>query len=127
MGIFADREVWDPKKREWDAVPAAERPMVDVARPPFGSGKWTHVLFTWTAFNTGKDDGVAKFYLNGEVQGSLSGRRQTFTWDPAKAVIHIGMYYIGLYDDLAIFDRALSPEEVGTLYRLEGGVKALKK
>ncbi len=127
MGIFADREVWDPKKREWDEVPAAERPMVDVVRPPFGSGKWTHVLFTWTAFNTGKEDGVAKFYLNGEVQGSLSGRRQTFTWDPARAVIHIGMYYIGLFDDLAIFDRALSPEEVGAFYRLEGGVKALKK
>jgi putative membrane-bound dehydrogenase-like protein len=127
LGIFADRKVWDPKERDWNAVPVTERPMVDVARPPFGKGKWTHVLFTFASFNTEKDDGVAKLYLNGELQGALKGRKQTFTWNEQKAVIQLGISYIGLLDDFAIFDRELSDAEVKEVYRLEGGVKDLWK
>jgi hypothetical protein len=33
--------------------------------------------------------------------------------------------YIGLFDELSIFNRALGPEEVRELARLEGGVGSL--
>ncbi len=125
LGAFADRTVWDPKKREWDVVPVAERPMVDVGRKVFGRGRWTHVAFTFSRFNTGRDDGRAKLSIDGEPVGDLSARRQTFTWDPKKTVIWLGLSYIGLMDDLAVFDRELTAEEVRTLYRLEGGVRSL--
>jgi hypothetical protein len=129
LGAFADRKVWDPTAREWDSVPVAERPMVEVAKPPFARGKWTHVAWTFTGFNTGKDGGVARFYLDGKFQGELRGRRQTFTWDPEKAVIMLGLSYIGLMDELNIFERALDDAEIQQLYNLAlaGPIKPLGK
>jgi hypothetical protein len=127
LGAFADRKVWDPNERNWDDVPVAERPMADVARTPFGRGKWTHVAFTWSRFNTGKDDGVAKLYLDGALAGELRGRVQTFTWDTEKTVIQVGMSYVGFVDDLAVFDRELSAAEIAGIHRLEGGIAALRK
>jgi hypothetical protein len=127
LGVFADRKVWDPNQREWEAVPVAERPMVDVGKRFFERGKWTHVAFTWSRFNSGKEDAVAKLYLDGQFQGALTGRKQTFTWDPARVAIQIGMSYVGFIDDLAIFDRVLSDAEIKELQGLEGGVKALRR
>lgn len=126
LGAFADMKVWNPAKRDFEKIPAAERPMYTVTRPPFGSGKWTHVAFTFENFNTGKPDGVAKLYLNGKLQGEVSGRNQLFTWDPEKAAIQIGMSYVGLYDDLAIFNRSLSEVEIQALHTHEGRLAAPK-
>jgi hypothetical protein len=39
----------------------------------------------------------------------------------------LALSYIGLYDDLAIFDRALTDEEVSYLYGLDRGVGSLRK
>jgi hypothetical protein len=35
------------------------------------------------------------------------------------------MSYVGLYDDLAVFNRPLTADEVTALGRLEGGVRTL--
>jgi hypothetical protein len=83
------------------------------------------VAFTFENFNSGGEDGVATLYIDGQPQGSLRGRRQTFTWDPAKSAIMLGLSYVGLMDDLAIFDRALTAEEIKQLYALPQGVAAL--
>jgi hypothetical protein len=127
LGAFADRSVWDPKKRNWDDVPPAERPMVTVTKPPFRADRWTHVVFTFDHFNTGRKDGVAKLYLDGQLQGSLTGPEATFTWKIEDSLIMLGLSYVGLLDELAIFNRALSDAEVGQLYRLENGVAGLLK
>jgi hypothetical protein len=37
----------------------------------------------------------------------------------------LGLSYIGLFDDLAVFDRALTEAEVAQVYRLEGGIRSL--
>ena len=39
----------------------------------------------------------------------------------------LGLSYIGLYDDLAVFDRALTEEEVAWIYRLDGGIRSLAR
>ncbi len=127
LGAFADRKVWDPQERDWDSLPVSERPMVELANPIFGRDRWTHVAFTFENFNSGGDDGVATLYIDGQPRGSLQGRRQTFTWDPAKAAIMLGLSYVGLMDDLAIFDRALTAEEIKQLYSLPQGVSSLHK
>jgi hypothetical protein len=125
LDAFADRAVWDPLKRNWDAVPATERPMVTVTKPPFRRDRWTHVLFSFSNFNTGRNDGLAKLYLDGQWQGALAGHTQTFTWEPPKTLVMLGLSYIGLYDELAIFNRALTDQEVQAVYRLTGGVRSL--
>ena len=80
---------------------------------------------TFENFNTGRPDGLARLYINGQPHGIISGWTQNYRWDPAKARMKIGWSYIGLMDDLAVFNRALTPEEVKRLYNAPNGVKGL--
>ena len=125
LGSYADLDVWNPAKRKFEDIPMEERPLVSVANPPFSGNRWTHVVFTFERFNTGRADGVAKLYLDGELRGTLSPRQQTFTWDLERTVIALGLGYIGLLDELSIFGRSLDAGEVRTLHGLESGVTAL--
>jgi hypothetical protein len=124
LGAFADLKVWNPTNRDFEKLPEAEKPMSTVTRPPFGRGKWTHVAITFERFNTGKSDGLAKLYLDGAFQGAVSGRDQTWSWDVERAAIQLGLSYVGLFDDLTIFRRALSDAEIRTLHGLRGRLGA---
>jgi hypothetical protein len=93
--------------------------------PPFSGARWTHVVFTFENFNTGRKDGGMKLCLNGELRGTLSPREQTFTWDPSQTLAMLGLNYIGLFDELAFFSRALTDAEVNWLFQLEDGVRSL--
>ena len=125
LGVYADLDVWNPAKRKFEEIPSSERPLVTVTNPPFAGGKWTHVVFTFERFNTRKADGVARLYLDGEPRGVLPARQQTFTWDVEQAIIGLGLNYIGLLDELSVFNRALTADEVAAVYRLSGGVTGL--
>lgn len=127
LGAYPDFKVWNPLKRNWGEMAPAEKPLVAVEKPPFARGKWTHVVFSFENYNTGRPDGVAQLYLDGKPAGTISARRQTFTWDQEKSHIMIGLTYVGLFDDLAIFNRALGAEEVALLNRLPNGVGGLTK
>jgi hypothetical protein len=127
FAAFADKAVWNPGGRGWDDVPVAERPMIEVARPPFASGTWTHVAWTWSGFNAEGTGGALRGYLDGELAGTLTGRRQMYTWNPAEVLIALGVEYNGLVDELAIFNRALSDDEIRTLHALPTGVASLKR
>jgi hypothetical protein len=39
----------------------------------------------------------------------------------------LGLSYVGLFDELSLFNRALTTEEIARLYGLEGGMKKLLK
>jgi hypothetical protein len=54
-------------------------------------------------------------------------RTLTFTWDPSREAIMLGLNYIGLFDDLSVFDRALTEEEVGLIYHLQDGIRSFSK
>lgn len=125
FAAFADREVWNPDALGWDDVPLAQRPMVEVQSPPFRRDRWTHVALAFENFNTGEANGVMHAYLDGDHVGSLTGRTQTYSWNPEEVIIILGLDYNGLIDDLAIFDRALTHEEIRYLFRLENGVRAV--
>ncbi len=127
LGAYADFKVWNPQNRKWDDIPPAEKPLLTVEQPPFSRGKWTHVVFTFDHFNTGRGDGVARLYLDGKPQGTLSARQQTFTWEPEKAHVMLGLSYVGLFDELSLFNRALTEKEVAFLNLLPNGVGALLK
>jgi hypothetical protein len=125
LGAYADLTVWNPANRPFAEIPANEKPLVTVDQPPFAKGKWTHIAFTFDRFNTGQPNGVVRLYLDGKPAGQLSGRQQTFTWDPEKATIAMGLSYIGLFDELSVFSRALSDAEIATLHALPQGVSGL--
>ncbi len=117
LGVFADVKSWNPKGIAWDDLPVAERPMIVVKRPPFSADQWTHVCFTWKHINaTGQQVPQAVLYLNGKRQGAYTPPAQ-FTWNLQKAAIMLGLNYIGLMDDLAVFNRELSAAQVSQLYQ----------
>jgi hypothetical protein len=126
LGVFADRKVWNPKNVKWDDIPDTDRPFCPpITKPPFTREAWTHVAVTFEKFNTGKADGLSILYLDGREAGRITGRTQTFTWNPERSAMLLGLNYIGLFDELACFDRALTPEEVLELHRLPKGVGSL--
>jgi hypothetical protein len=125
LGVYADFKVWNPSNKKWQDVAPSEKSLAEVSAPPFARGKWTHVVFTFENFNTGRDDGIAKLYLDGAHAATLSARRQTFTWDEEKCLIALGLSYIGLWDELAVFNRALTTAEVQQLHGLKNGVRDL--
>ena len=125
LGVYPDLKVWNPDNRKWEEMSAAEKPLVTLNPAPFSSARWTHVVFTFERFNTGRDDGLCRLYLDGKPVATLGPRRQTFTWDERDALMMLGLSYIGLWDELAVFDRALGPDEVQQLHRLPRGVAEL--
>ena len=120
LGVFGDQPVWDVSNKKGEAEEFFWR-LHKVAQPPLGKGKWTHVVMTWEGLNESKQ-GRARLYLNGDYQGSSSMIREPFTWDVAKTRLNLGIGYVGLFDDVAAFNRALSPEEIRFLYTLDKGV-----
>ncbi len=116
LGAYADFKVWNPENKKWEDIPMAEKPLAPVVRPPFKRDSWTHVAFTFENFNTGKANGVATLYLNGEKRAGLTARTQTFTWDIEKTLVMLGLSYVGAWDELAIYNRALSAEEVRAVH-----------
>jgi hypothetical protein len=126
LGVFGDLAVWNPEKRDPDKNPDFQQRLVPVTKPSFGQGKWTQIVITFAGLNR-DEPGEARLYLDGQLQGKTGPIREPFTWDLSRAAIRLGLNYTGLFDDLAVFDRALSAEEVQTLYRLDGGVASLKR
>lgn len=120
-------EIWDPKNVGWGEIPFDKRPMVQVARAPFSRDTWTHAVFTLNKVN---EPAAAKpsgsLYLDGKLQGRIEGWDLRFAWDPAQVALVLGAAYVGRIDDLAVFNRALDDAEVERLFKLEGGVKALR-
>jgi hypothetical protein len=124
LGVFSDYRVWNPEDTPWDDVAEKDRPMVPVTKPPFAADRWTHVVFTLKNVNDDQP-GKACLYLNGKPQGELNERLQ-FTWEAKQVAIMLGIYYVGGIDDFAIFNQALSAEEVEQLLRLEKGVSGIQ-
>jgi hypothetical protein len=125
LGVYPDIKVWNPSNKKWADITAAEKPLVAAPTTPFARGKWTHIVFTWEHFNTGRDNGIAQLYLDGAPAATITPRQQTFTWDEDKCLIALGLSYIGLWDELAIFNRALTAGEVQQLHELKNGVTEL--
>ena len=125
LGCFADKAVWNPRDRD---VPEAQRPLLTARNPGFAPDKWVHVLFTWQKFNSGRKDAVAKLYLNGKLNGSLTGWNQKFSWKGNEtARLLLGLHYVGLMDEFACFNRALTAGEVQSVHALGGGIASLLK
>ena len=58
---------------------------------------------------------------------TATGIVEPFTWDLSAGAIRLGVNYVGLYDEVSMFNRALTPDEVQALHELEGGVADLHR
>ncbi len=118
--------IWNPNNVSWSDIPFEKRPMVQVERPPFKRDAWTHVVFTiQNVNNKEKKTRSGRLYLNGELQGAIEGWDLTLDWDPSQVLLVLGASYVGHMDDLAVFNRALSQDEINQVYQLKAGVSSL--
>lgn len=113
---FSDYDVWNPAGVPWEMYPVEDRPMIDLAALPFNANSWTHVVLTFESVNAAGKTGRVTGYLDGEYLGTLELENLTISWAPADVLMAIGRHYAGDFDDLAVFNRALLPEEVSALH-----------
>jgi hypothetical protein len=118
--------IWNPDNVPWDQIPFDKRPMVQVARAPFSREAWTHAVFTLENINDKTKPQAGRLYLNGKLQGTIEKWELTFGWDPARVLLVLGASYVGHMDDLAVFNRALSDDEVKQLNGLQQGIRELR-
>jgi hypothetical protein len=99
--------------------------MVVAKTGSFGKGRWTHVCFTWSGANSPDNSpGEARLYLDSKLIG-VNKQVLRYSWQPEKAVTMLGIYYVGMMDELATFDTALSDTQVKELFQLNEGLAGL--
>ena len=123
MGVFGDLEVWNPENIGPDENPDFSNRLVVAHDRPFNREQWTHVVVCFDKLGTA--GAKADFYINGQLQGTNDNIPEPFTWDLLKSRIFVGLNYVGLMDELAIFNSSLSSEEVKWLYGLKEGAHEL--
>ena len=83
------------------------------------------MVITYSGLNT-QMGGVSTLYLDGDpLPNPADSIDEPFTWDAARGAIRLGVNYVGLFDEVSLFSRALTDEEVRALHVLEGGVATL--
>ncbi len=81
---------------------------------PEGSGtNWNHIVGVL-------DSGTVKVYVNG-IQGGVAGTLSSPTQNSVHS-LKIGSTWAGSIDDVRIYNKALSTQEIADLYALGGGV-----
>jgi hypothetical protein len=123
MGVFP--AVADGQKSLAESDPAA--PMVRVPGVAFKAGDWHHVALTWENLDTGKKDAKAILYIDAKRIGEVAGRDLAMGWELDRAGIYVAVNYVGLLDELALFNRPLSAAEVALLHRRPALLAPLKK
>ncbi|MFM8272582.1 MAG: LamG-like jellyroll fold domain-containing protein [Gemmata sp.] len=101
-------------------------PMVRAPKIGWKEAEWHHVVLAWENLDTGKDNAVTSLYIDGKLIGQVKGRAIAMGWDVEKAGIYTAINYIGLLDEMALFDRALTAPEVAALHKAPGLLAGLK-
>lgn len=113
LGVFGALDGWNQGGATPDRNPAFNNRLVVNKRPPFTADKWVHVAITYSGLGTA--EGTAALYLDGKKQGDTTPIKERFDWDPAKTTVRLGVNYVGLLDDVALFGRPLTAAEVAQL------------
>jgi formylglycine-generating enzyme required for sulfatase activity len=133
---FNDAKPRDMRHGAFPAVPEGKQgakesdpdaPMVRVPKVGFKSGDWHHIVLSWKNFDTGKADAVSQFWVDGKLIGEVKDRAIAMDWDIDRTGIFFSINYIGLLDEMAVFNRPLTPEEIALLQKRPGLLQGLKK
>jgi len=121
LGALGDLDVWNPENINDEAK--WNKRTVTVKQPPFARDEWTHIAIAFSEVNT--TNSSFKLYLNGKYNGVIKDVNDPFTWEAENGKIMLGLGYIGLMDELTVFDKPLEAHEVNIVYELKTGIKSL--
>lgn len=137
-GIWVDFNNEKPRDLRHGAFPAVPEgmkpipesdpnaPILWVKNIGFKSGDWHHLALAWKNFDTGRKDGLSALYIDGKRVGEIGGHDLHMDWDLEKTGIYLAVSFIGLLDELALFNRELTATEVAHLHQ-RPGMLALSK
>ena len=133
---FNDAAPRDARMGAFPAVPAGQQPikeddpqapLVWVKGVNFKSGEWHHVVLNWQNFDTGRADALAELVIDGQPIGRIADRAIAMDWQLEKAGIYVAVNYLGLLDELGVFNRRLTEAEIRELFRQPGVLAPLRK
>jgi hypothetical protein len=101
-------------------------PIYWVKNVGFKAGDWHHVALAWRNFDTGRKDGHSTLYIDGKRVGEIRGHDLRMDWDLEKTGIYVAVSFIGLLDELAVFNRELTASEVAQLHQRPEALAGLK-
>jgi hypothetical protein len=116
-----------PEGRAAAEVPESQQPVVRAKAPDFQAGVWHHLVLTWDHFDTGRTDGRASLYLDGRQIAAIQDRPADMHWQLDRVRIFLGAAFVGLVDEVATFDHALSQADVALLHSTPNLLATLKK
>ena len=102
-------------------------PLTRLKAVGFKAGEWHHIVLTWDRFNTGSKDGAHTLYVDGKKIGDLQNYEVGMDWDIERARVYFAVNLIGLLDELAVFQRPLTAEEVALLHKKPGVLQPLQQ
>ena len=123
FGAFTARP--DGQKAVPESDPKA--PLIRLPGVGWKAGEWHHVVLTFKNLDTGKPDAVTALHIDGKLIGEVKDQPIAMGWDVEKANVFLSLGYIGLLDEFAMFDRALTAEDVALLHKTPGLLTGLKK
>lgn len=127
LGVIGDRESWNPTPEGPDNENPKFIAQLPVAKNMhFSRERWTHVLITFKNLNSQTNKGTALLYLDGVLAGQRDEIGDPFTWEIEKSKIYLGLGYVGLMDEVSLYNRFFTGEQVSTLFELKDGLKTLQ-
>ena len=123
LGVIGDMTEWSKDTIDSPVEVVLEKRRVTVKNPPFTKTNWTHIAITYQSL--GGNQSMSTLFINGEKIGTISGVNDPFTWELDNANIYLGLGFIGSMDEVAIFNRPLSDEEIISVYQLADGIGSI--
>lgn len=123
LGVIGDMASWTKDTVDAPVDTVLGRRRVAVKNPPFSKTEWTHIAITYQSL--GGKQSTHSLFLNGKKMGTVSDISEPFTWELDNANIYLGLGFIGSMDEVAIFNRPLTDEEIVSLYQLEEGIQSI--
>ncbi|MFY0592234.1 LamG-like jellyroll fold domain-containing protein [Roseivirga sp.] len=123
LGVIGDKNAWTQDTLASPYQVEFEKRLVNVDSPPFSRKTWTHVLITYEDLSNASS--IASLYLNGIKKGSISGIDDPFTWNLGASSIFLGLGFVGLMDELSIYNKPLTISQIEELYQLKDGVRSI--
>ncbi|HTL56955.1 MAG TPA: LamG domain-containing protein [Candidatus Limnocylindrales bacterium] len=110
--------VWHFDAIVWTIPPSPLSPQEVIGARVIQTNTWYHIAMTY--------DGTAvKLYVDGELDGSVTanGPINSITDSLVIGSEGSGYFFIGLMDEIAIYDRALTATEIKAIYAADSGGK----
>lgn len=123
LGVLGDLIDWSQDTLQTSRSIEYDKRLVVVEPPHFSKENWTHVAITHSALGT--TEAMSTLYINGEKQGSISGNDDLFNWDLEKSNIYLGLSFVGLIDELSIYNIPFNDDQVKQLYGIKEGIKSI--